>query len=485
MEPESVELSFLRSSLTAESPVFDNSNFLSWFRECGAANAFEVRQIPFAEMDQWSFEPETQNLVHDSGRFFRIEGLRVETNFERVGRWDQPIIHQPEVGILGILSQRFGGVRHFLMQAKAEPGNINTHQLSPTVQATQSNYRRVHGGRAPSYLAYFTEVPDERLLVDQLQTEQGSRFLKKRNRNLIVDVADDHEVAVLEGFCWLTLGEIKKLQWLENLVNMDARSVISCIPYFDREHGAADLSEARALEGFEKALLDSLWVGDSGTLHSLKALLAWLTKMKARYQLRVQSIPLSEVKNWSIGESEIAHESGAHFSVIAVAVEAGKREVARWTQPLLRDPAPGLHGFITQQHAGLLHFLVQAKVEPGNLDAVDLAPTVSRSNIEQYRENPGDVPFLDRFFDPRPDEIRYSVLQSEEGGRFYQLENRNMILELDAGIALDLPEHFIWMSLGQLLEFLKLGHLSVDARTLLSCASLISGVAQRADLDPR
>ena len=52
MEPESVELSFLRSSLTAESPVFDNSNFLSWFRECGAANAFEVRQIPFAEMDQ-------------------------------------------------------------------------------------------------------------------------------------------------------------------------------------------------------------------------------------------------------------------------------------------------------------------------------------------------------------------------------------------------------------------------------------------------
>ena len=168
MEVESTELSFLRSSLTAQSPCFDNSDFLSWFRERGASNVFRVRLIPFAQMDQWSFEPETRNLVHASGRFFRIEGLRVETNFHEAGRWDQPIINQPEIGILGMLSQHFGGVRHFLMQAKAEPGNINTLQLSPTVQATQSNYAQVHSGRVPNYLEYFSKAPAERLLVDQL-----------------------------------------------------------------------------------------------------------------------------------------------------------------------------------------------------------------------------------------------------------------------------------------------------------------------------
>ncbi|MBW2388127.1 MAG: NDP-hexose 2,3-dehydratase family protein, partial [Deltaproteobacteria bacterium] len=95
MESESNELSFLRSSLLPESPAFDNSDFLSWFRDCGADHDFRVRPIPFDEMDQWSFEPETRNLVHTSGRFFRIEGLRVETNFEEVGQWDQPIINQP------------------------------------------------------------------------------------------------------------------------------------------------------------------------------------------------------------------------------------------------------------------------------------------------------------------------------------------------------------------------------------------------------
>jgi oxidase EvaA len=208
-------------------------------------------------------------------------------------------------------------------------------------------------------------------------------------------------------------------------------------------------------------------------MHSMDALLAWVKEMKARYELSVESIPLAEVRNWEITESEVVHESHEHFSVIAVAVEAGNREVARWTQPLLQDAAPGLHGFITQKHAGLLHFLVQAKVEPGNIDVVDLAPTVSCSNVELRRGRPDAPPFLDYFFEARPDEIRYSVIQSEEGGRFFQLENRNTILELEESTPLEVPHNFRWMSLGQLLELLRHGYLSVDARTLLSCLSWV------------
>ena len=277
MEAGSKELNFLRSSLTPESPVFDNSDFASWFLEHRASNVLRVRPIPFDAMDAWSFEPGSRNLVHASGRFFRIEGLRVETNFGDDPHWDQPIINQPEIGILGILSKRFGGVLHFLMQAKAEPGNINTLQLSPTVQATRSNYSQVHGGRVPSYLEYFIQAPVERRLVDQLQTEQGSRFLKKRNRNLIVEV--EGEVPVLDGFRWLTLGEIKKLQGLANFVNMDAKSVISCIPYVARERGTADLSEARALQGFAKDLLASVHA-ESSAMHT------WTVTCHASFQRR-------------------------------------------------------------------------------------------------------------------------------------------------------------------------------------------------------
>ena len=256
MEDVARERSFLQSSLVAESATFDNSDFHEWFQYRARASEFSVRRIAFGELKQWQFEPRTSDLVHASGKFFRIEGLRVETNFEDAVAWDQPIINQPEVGILGILSKRFDGVRHFLMQAKAEPGNLNTVQLSPTVQATRSNYSLVHGGRLPDYLEHFLKVPADRLLVDQLQTEQGSRFLQKQNRNMIVDI--DQDVPVLDDFRWLTLGEIKRLQKIENFVNMDARSVISCVPYVDALAPGLDLPEANALDGFAADLFASL-----------------------------------------------------------------------------------------------------------------------------------------------------------------------------------------------------------------------------------
>ena len=43
----------------------------------------------------------------------------------------------------------------YLLQAKVEPGNINKIQISPTVQATKSNYLRIHGGKTIAFLKFF------------------------------------------------------------------------------------------------------------------------------------------------------------------------------------------------------------------------------------------------------------------------------------------------------------------------------------------
>ena len=59
-----------------------------------------------------------------------------------------------------------------------------------------------------------------------------------------------------------------------------------------------------------------------------------------------------------------------YFSVIGVKVTAGTREVTHWMQPLLKDSNIGLLAFVCQEINGVLHFLVQAKVEPGNLDII-------------------------------------------------------------------------------------------------------------------
>ena len=68
-------------------------------------------------------------------------------------------------------------------------------------------------------------------MVDQLQSEQGARFLHKRNRNIIVEVEESDPIEILDGFIWLSLGQIKELISYPNVLNMDTRTVISCITF--------------------------------------------------------------------------------------------------------------------------------------------------------------------------------------------------------------------------------------------------------------
>ncbi|MGA5824436.1 NDP-hexose 2,3-dehydratase family protein, partial [Kitasatospora sp. NPDC094028] len=199
-----------RSARTPDSAVTPNAEFDAWFTEQRRTNRYAVERIPFSQLVGWNFRDDTGDLVHESGRFFSVEGLRVDTAWEGTEHsWTQPIINQPEIGILGILVKEFDGVLHCLMQAKMEPGNLDTVQLSPTVQATRSNYTGVHRGAPVRYLEYFKPPRRGRVVHDSLQSEQGSWFLRKRNRNMVVEAIGD--VPEHEDFRWLTIGQIHRL----------------------------------------------------------------------------------------------------------------------------------------------------------------------------------------------------------------------------------------------------------------------------------
>jgi len=186
--------------------------------------------IPIDEIDKWHIDRQTGNICHDSGRFFTITGLKVRhcIKYEEI-EWDQPIIDQPEVGILGILAKKIGGVLHLCLQAKEEPGNINSVQLAPTVQATFSNYSQIHGGKLPPFAELFLDPPKEKILVAKLQAEDGGRFLFKSNRNMIILVGGNDIQDLPDEFIWLTLRQIGNLMKRDNLINSCARSVLSCL----------------------------------------------------------------------------------------------------------------------------------------------------------------------------------------------------------------------------------------------------------------
>ena len=482
------KLDLLASALTEHNPFMKTEDFADWFCSRQKAHRFHIEQIPFDALDKWSFEEATGNLRHASGKFYSIEGISVKTNAGPVPEWSQPIINQPEVGILGILTKKFDGILYFLMQAKMEPGNINMIQLAPTLQATRSNYTRVHEGQSPPYLDCFLDRSGSTVLVDALQSEQGARFLRKRNRNIIIETAQ--EIELLDDYCWLTLGQIGQLISQDNTVNMDARTVLSCISFADREIEGKKPQELmdyiekkdllkpgllqREMTDFSSRVMGSALAIDR-SLHSTDAIISWMTDLKVRYELDVESIPLKSVKGWHNTGLEIVHDEGRFFSVIAVAVEADNREVPKWTQPVVKPQEEGIVAYLVKNINGVLHFLVQAKVEPGNLDVVEMAPTVQC--ITGSYAGAGAVsrpPFLDYVLNVPPENVRSSSMQSEEGGRFYREENRNIIIEVDENSALDVPENYIWMTMNQLKTFMKYNNfINVEGRCLLSCLSFV------------
>lgn len=466
---------FLASALASDGQFIRTGEIFDWLESRRRIHQFSIRQIPWSELDSWYFDHDTGNLRHATGRFFTVEGLNVSTDYPVSAVFYQPIMNQPEIGILGILGKRFGGILHFLMQAKMEPGNINLVQLSPTVQATKSNYTQVHRGQRPRYLEYFIERSRGRVLVDQLQSEQGSFFLRKRNRNIIVET--DEEVPVCEDFCWMTLGQLKAALQYDNLVNMDTRTVISSIPLVASEEEAKACglvqSHSAGRRSFEQELVASTLCRDGG-LSVNTEIISWLTELKARAEIRVQQMPLNTLPGWQKDDVSIYREDHRFFSVVAVSVEADTREVHGWSQPIVRPCTTGITAFVTQRIGGVLHFLVQARMEPGIFDMFEMAPTV------QYLPGSGGVgtgdvtpPFFDRIVKASQDSVRHQSVQSEEGGRFYHYQSRNVVVEIPESEEIELPRGYIWMTLGQIHEFLRYNnYFNIEARGLLACLGL-------------
>lgn len=143
-----------------------------------------------------------------------------------VSSWTQPMVKQEECGILGILCKKINGVMHYLLYAKYEPGTIASLQLSPTLEATESNLRRTHGGAKPLFAEYFENGGNGKVLVSVVEVEDPGRFYHKTNRCMIVEIDEKENIEIPEYFIWLTLPQIKKLLKIDNVINALARCVL-------------------------------------------------------------------------------------------------------------------------------------------------------------------------------------------------------------------------------------------------------------------
>jgi dTDP-4-dehydro-6-deoxy-alpha-D-glucopyranose 2,3-dehydratase len=469
----STSLDFLKSAFSPEGKFISNQQIIRWMKEQNSQVHVQVKSSLFSKLEEWYIDENMGSVRHKSGRFFSIDGIDIKTNWGSLKNWQQPIINQPEVGYLGFIAKEFDGILYFLMQAKIEPGNVNNVQLSPTLQATRSNYTQVHKGKKPAYLEYFQQAKANQILLDQLQSEQGARFLRKRNRNIIIKVDDD--IPVLDNFVWLTLGQIKNMMHHDDLINMDSRTVISGITFGKYDAEVIDffnyLRTDNADRKYRSAFLKSA-LTPTESLHSVDEIISYITHYKSVYDLEVSQIHMKDVKNWVVTDEEIYHIDRKFFRVIPVDVQISNREVVNWSQPMVQPAQEGLCAFVCKEINGIIHFAVQVKMECGNHDIVELAPTVQCLTGNYRATKEGALPFLDYVLSAKPNQLIFDTLQSEEGGRFYREQNRNMIVMAGDEVSVDLPGNYYWMTLNQLYSFLKFNnYLNIQARSLIAAIS--------------
>ena len=190
------------ASIHDDNQLYKLDYIIEWFNKKREQSDMAVEEISINDLDKWNVDKKTGNISHVSNGFFEVIGIKVSNTFDReVGKkgWTQPIIAKNPGGILGLLMKKINGVPHFLVQAKAEPGNIGKLQLSPTLQATTSNLLKAHGGI----------------------------FYLKTNYNMIVEVDENEELDIPDSFIWITLFQIKQLLKIENFVGPHIRGIIS------------------------------------------------------------------------------------------------------------------------------------------------------------------------------------------------------------------------------------------------------------------
>lgn len=407
-----------------------------WLDQRRSETDLDVSAISLNECQEW--KKENGSIRHHTRGFFEIAGLRTNSIFSYLDNIHQPIIHQPELGILGFVVASCGLDKYWLLQAKPEPGNVHGVQLAPTVQATYSNYSRLHGGDQTYYLQFFTSGAIV-LESDCLHSEQGTRFYQKFNRNAICVVPFPF-TCVTDAFCWHNARMVQQLLLEDYTVNTDARSVMVTGPW-------------RLISSDPTPFMDSASKGWGGLQSSYTApvpkglrrdMARRISKMRRAVRLTSQYVDIDELKHWHFTDDALSHSVNGAFKIGFYNVNAPTREIPVWDQPLLKSSRKDDIILFAQRQRGLLRFMLRFSFEVGLKGGVELGASYKKESRVPLPD------WLQEAVDGQVGTVRASIEQSDEGGRFMRSKSRYSVIELPEDFSVEHDAFGFWFTLAEL-----------------------------------
>ena|GEM_PF-1439299 len=352
-----------------------------------AVSGFKREPVAISDQDEWLLRDGV--LTHHTGSFFQIVGYQPSTGPDAL------MLYQPQSAINGIALHRGEDGLYILLQARVEPGNTRIGNVGPTVQSTAGNYMRLHKGKATTCLdLFFGYSPNARPIWNSNHYDLGSFYLSKLKMISVVETRD--WVDTEENMIWVRLDALIEALRMDHLINTDLRSALVAIDW-------AKILNTPEPQDIEQDLTPLL-VPSAGS---------------ARQPGHI--LPLSELTGWEMVDDGIRDIDARGRSARLWRVEAINREVAAWTQPLLAcDRRQRATLLVRGWDSASPEFLITTASETGVSNSDVLLPS--------YCDWDGEA---------QPDAVRSGrvirdCVQSEEGGRFMEVETRYQLIEVEA-----------------------------------------------------
>ncbi len=155
-----------------------------WLTEQRGRSTMQVDKTSLVSATDWGMQDQGARFGRHDGKFFNMVGVGVTTAVREVMGWNQPMLQEVGEGALALL--RLRDIGHYLIAARAEPGNSSDGRvlLGPTLQASKSNLERAHGGSLPPR-AEFVQAEGVRWVR---MPKDGGRFFENHNYGSVIEV---------------------------------------------------------------------------------------------------------------------------------------------------------------------------------------------------------------------------------------------------------------------------------------------------------
>ena len=162
----------------------------------------------------------------------------------------------------------------------------------------------------------------------------------------------------------------------------------------------------------------------------------------------------------------------ADFMVRYYNIEIDGREVQQWTQPLFKAIGMATFGLLSRVHNDRREYLVRIKPEIGSFDMAELGPAIQWEPTHDHgQDNIVDEIFRSRY--QGKEGVITDVILSEEGGRFYHEQNRNVIIYIGEDELSEVPDGYIWTDYAALGYMVQINNcLNIQLRNLMPLIDL-------------